>query len=190
MRPTRIFLVDNYDSFTYNLVHLLEQLEVNMEVRRNDAFSLDEVNDFTHIMISPGPGLPKDTGLCPQLIERYGDQKSIFGVCLGMQLLLSRDGAAMTNMPTVQHGMQDTIQCVEECILFNGLPRKIRVGRYHSWAFLPENIPPHYRVTSLGSDGYVMAVEHRTLPLFGVQFHPESIMTEHGLGMVRNWLNA
>jgi anthranilate synthase component 2 len=190
MRPARIFLVDNYDSFTYNLVHLLEQLEVELEVRRNDDFTLEEVDDFTHIMISPGPGLPMDAGLCPSLLERYAEKKSVFGVCLGMQLLLCREGAAMTNMPTVQHGMQDTIHCAGDCTLFKGLPEKIRVGRYHSWAFLPDHIPSRYRVTSLGSDGYVMAVEHQRLPLYGVQFHPESIMTEHGLDMVRNWLSA
>lgn len=183
-----IFVIDNYDSFTYNLIHLLQQLPVTFVVKRNDAFSLDEVAAYSHVLISPGPGLPAGAGNTMKVIETYRTQKSILGVCLGMQALMQHAGAQITNMATVQHGAHDLISCEPRSQLFEGVPRQFRAGRYHSWAFLPANVPDEYRVTAQSEDGFVMAVEHVSQSLMGVQFHPESIMTEHGLEMLHNWV--
>lgn len=187
--PTRILVIDNYDSFTYNLVHILQQLDVSIEVHRNDTISLEEVGTFSHILISPGPGIPAESGIVPQVIETYKHSRSIFGVCLGMQCILTQDGVEMVNMPEVQHGAQDQLEVRSRAGLFRGLPDFIEVGRYHSWAFLPKDVPDDYAISALSSDGFVMAVEHKTLPLCGVQFHPESIMTSHGKKMIENWLS-
>lgn len=182
-----IFVIDNYDSFTYNLIHLLEQLPVSLTVRRNDAFEVDEVEEASHVLISPGPGLPKDAGHTMKVIDSYKDSKSVLGVCLGMQAMLEHSGVELRNLPIVQHGANDLIECEPESRLFRNLPARFHAGRYHSWGFLPEEIPAEYRVTAKSEDGYVMAVEHVSLPLMGVQFHPESIMTEHGLEMLHHW---
>jgi len=184
----RILVIDNYDSFTYNLVHLLEALEAQVEVRRNDALTLDEVGLFSHILISPGPGVPEEAGIVPELIRVYSGTRSILGVCLGMQCILHVAGAEMVNMPNVQHGGQERLSIDVGSRLFQGLPDQVQVGRYHSWAFQPEDVPDDFRVSATSADGFVMAIEHATLPLFGVQFHPESIMTEHGMDMLRNWI--
>jgi len=186
-RP-RILVIDNYDSFTYNLVHLLEQLDVYLEVKRNDEVSLDEVGTFSHILISPGPGVPEEAGVVPSVIEAYGGSRSILGVCLGFQCLLESRGAKLENMPRVQHGAQDRLKVNTDSVLFWGLPSEVSVGRYHSWACRPDQVPSQFRITATSEDGFVMAIEHEKLPLYGVQFHPESIMTEHGLAMVENWI--
>lgn len=186
----RVLVIDNYDSFTYNLVHLVEQIADDFTVVRNDAFELDDAEVFSHIVIGPGPGLPEESGLVMQLIEQYGSSKSILGICLGMQALLVSDGSVMLNMSSVKHGAQDSITTAPESKLFINIPKTITVGRYHSWAFKSDVITENYRVTALSDDGHVMAVEHKTLPLFGLQFHPESIMTEHGLKMIQNWMSV
>ncbi|NQV51969.1 MAG: aminodeoxychorismate/anthranilate synthase component II [Flavobacteriales bacterium] len=186
----RILVVDNYDSFTYNLVHLLEALDVQVEVRRNDALTLDEVGLFSHVLISPGPGVPEEAGIVPELIRVYKGTRSILGVCLGMQCILHAAGAEMVNMPKVQHGAKERISIDVSARLFHGLPNHVQVGRYHSWAFQPEDVPDEFRVSAVSDDGFVMAIEHVSLPLFGVQFHPESIMTEHGMDMLRNWIRG
>ncbi len=183
-----IFIIDNYDSFTYNLVHLVEQLEVEYSVKRNDDFELPDVERFSHILIGPGPGLPSESGKLMDTIETYGEAKPILGVCLGMQGLLESAGGKMTNMKTVQHGAMSVLAVQRPSRLFKSLPDQIKVGRYHSWAFEEENVPSSYQVTAQAEDGLIMAVEHRQKPLIGVQFHPESIMTEFGLDMLRNWL--
>ncbi|MEQ9188548.1 MAG: aminodeoxychorismate/anthranilate synthase component II [Cryomorphaceae bacterium] len=188
--PTRILVIDNYDSFTYNLVHILQQLDVSVEVYRNNAISLEQVGTYSHILISPGPGIPAESGIVPQVIETYIHVRSIFGVCLGMQCILTHEGVEMVNMPEVQHGAQDQLEVRSHQGLFQGLPDVIEVGRYHSWAFQPEDVPDDYTVSALSSDGYVMAIEHTTLPLCGVQFHPESVMTSHGKKMIENWLSV
>jgi anthranilate synthase component 2 len=186
----RIVVLDNYDSFTYNLVHLLEQLVDEVHVVRNDSFELEDLKGFSHILISPGPGVPEEAGLTMEVIEHYAGDKPILGVCLGMQALLCAAGGQMENMDCVQHGSLDQLTRQGSAKLFAGLPQHFPIGRYHSWAFRPEHIPADYRVTGLSSDGYVMSVEHRHLHVDGVQFHPESIMTHYGLEMMRNWLRS
>lgn len=188
---TGIFVIDNYDSFTFNLVHLVEQLDVPCVVCRNDSFDLHEVEKYSHVLIGPGPGIPSEAGQTMKLIETFHRTHNIFGVCLGMQALLGFFGHPMENMPQVQHGALATItQHGSDNLLFRDLPRQFRAGRYHSWAFKPESVALPFTVTATSEDGYVMGVEHRSLPLCGVQFHPESIMTEHGLKMVQNWLQG
>lgn len=188
--PTSIFVIDNYDSFTFNLVHLLEQLNVPIEVRRNDAFEVSEIEAYSHVLISPGPGLPQEAGKTMEVIREYLGKKSILGVCLGMQALLQHAGARISNMQTVEHGAQSQIKISKDSKIFQGLPNQIKVGRYHSWAFEIDALPKDYQELSKSEDGYLMAVQHRDLEVFGVQFHPESIMTEFGLEMMKNWLEC
>lgn len=188
-RPQGIFVIDNYDSFTFNLVHLVEQLDVPCAVCRNDDFDLHELEKYSHVLISPGPGIPSEAGQTMKVIETCHRTHSILGVCLGMQAILEFFGHSMENMPQVQHGALATIiRRGSDGLLFRDLPGQFRAGRYHSWAFRPESVALPFTVTATSDDGYVMGVEHRHLPLYGVQFHPESIMTEHGLEMIQNWL--
>ena len=184
----RILVIDNYDSFTYNLVHLLRRLQVPIDVKRNDACTVEEAGLYSHILISPGPGLPAEAGVVPALLQQYSRSRSILGVCLGMQAILEQVGAPLVNLSFVQHGAQDEIHPIEGSTLFRGLPSPFRIGRYHSWGLHPDVVPEPFRCTAVSKDGYVMAVEHEVLPLYGVQFHPESIMTEYGLEMIKNWL--
>jgi len=184
----RLLVIDNYDSFTYNLVHLLEQLDVDLEVHRNDAFDLDFVERFTHILIGPGPNLPADSGVTLDVIAKFKSKKPIMGVCLGMQALLQDAGVEITNMPRVEHGMQDQITVSGGSRIFAGLPEQMAVGRYHSWGFKSGSDLNGFQCTAVGSDDYIMAIEHPQLMLYGVQFHPESIMTENGLSMLQNWI--
>jgi len=186
----RVLVIDNYDSFTYNLVHLVEQITDQCTVVRNDAFDLSDIVPFSHIIIGPGPGLPQESGKVMELIMQYSASKSILGICLGMQALLVSDGSEMLNLSSVKHGAQDEITLCQPSKIFSGIPKKIMVGRYHSWAFKSDVITQNYRVSAFSDEGYVMAVEHKTLPLFGIQFHPESIMTEHGLLMIQNWMRV
>ena len=186
----RVFVVDNYDSFTYNLVHLVEQSSIECVVKRNDALKLEELEDFSHIIIGPGPGLPDESGLVLDIIQRYSSSKSILGICLGMQALLISDGIGMVNLQNVQHGAQDLISLQSDSKLFADIAQSIKVGRYHSWAFTLDDISKNYRVIAESSDGLIMAIEHVSKPLFGIQFHPESIMTEHGFNMIENWLKS
>lgn len=183
----KIFVIDNYDSFTFNLVHLLEQLNVPICVKRNDEFELDEITSFSHLLISPGPGLPTDAGKTMSAYIRFKNEKKILGVCLGMQTMLLEAEAKMINLKRVEHGAQSIISLLPNTKLFEKLPQKIKVGRYHSWGFETNQVPLDFRVTAESQNDIIMAVEHRTLPLFGVQFHPESIMTEFGLDMIKNW---
>jgi anthranilate synthase component 2 len=186
---TSIFVIDNYDSFTFNLVHLIEQLELPVKVCRNDAFEIDELESYSHILISPGPGLPEEAGRTMEVVQTYLGRKSILGVCLGMQALLQHSGAEIMNMNTVQHGAQSQIEISSDSKLFRNFPLSIKVGRYHSWAFETEAIPSEYKETGRSDDGYLMAIQHKQFDVQGVQFHPESIMTEFGLEMMRNWVS-
>ena len=185
----RIFIIDNYDSFTFNLVHLVEQLNVDFVVKRNDEFEVSELTSFSHLMISPGPGLPQEAGKTLLALEfALNNGLSVFGVCLGMQSILVQKGVKIENMPTVEHGAESGIKVSQPSLIFKGLPENIQVGRYHSWAFNPNEIPAEMKTTAISEDGYVMAIEAPHQKLFGVQFHPESIMTAYGLEMMRNWV--
>ena len=185
----RILLIDNFDSFTYNLVHYLQQVcNHEIYVVRNDAIALDEVNLFDKILISPGPGLPVDAGVTMNIIQKYSKTKNILGVCLGHQAIAQNFGARLKNLPVVSHGIASTILVKEKHQLFNGLPDAFEVGRYHSWVVDESDLPEDLIITAVDDAGLIMALKHKNLDIHGVQFHPESIMTTHGLDLLRNWV--
>ena len=186
----KLLILDNYDSFTYNIVHAVRELGVEPAVRRNDKITLDEVDNFDKIIISPGPGIPSEAGILPQLLERYAGSKPILGVCLGHQAIGECFGAKLRNLPEVYHGIKSQISITVPDCIFAGLPDRIDVGRYHSWVVDKNNLPDCLEVTAVSDDGEIMAMRHRTLDVRGVQFHPESILTPLGLTIIDNWLKA
>ena len=186
----KILIFDNYDSFTYNLLHTVQSLgHSDVDVIRNDRMTLEEVERYDKIILSPGPGLPEEAGLLLPLIERYAATKCILGVCLGHQAIGQLFGAQLKNIPHVFHGVQTPAQIVAEDYLFAGLPEEMEVGRYHSWIVSSENFPSELQITALDKEGTIMALRHRTLDLHGVQFHPESILTPQGTAIIRNFLD-
>ncbi len=186
----KVFVLDNYDSFTFNLVHYLEPVCAQLTVQQNDAVNLDDIENYDAILLSPGPGLPKEAGKLPEVIERFHAQKPILGVCLGLQALVEFYGGKIANMETVKHGKQSICHIENHQGIFQDLPDKIQVGRYHSWAAKPEDLPNCLNLTAQSEDGYVMGLKHNKLPIEAVQFHPESIMTEHGKTMIKNWVKS
>ena len=186
----KILILDNYDSFTYNLVQYIEEETGEaVDVFRNDEISLDDVGAYDLIVLSPGPGVPAEAGIMPELIKRYAANKVIFGVCLGHQAIGEAFGGRLVNLDQVHHGIETTMErTTEEDMLFRDVPKQFNAGRYHSWVIDPENFPEQLEITATGEYGGVMALRHRSLPIFGVQFHPESIMTEHGRLMIKNLL--
>jgi anthranilate synthase component 2 len=187
----KTLLLDNYDSFTYNLVHYAEQFSDDIEVFRNDEISLDAVDKYDVIILSPGPGLPKDAGIMPELIKRYSPTKKILGVCLGHQAIAEAFGGKLVNMNQVLHGVaRKTIVTDKTEQLFKGLPNEFNCGRYHSWAVKKIDLPDCLELTALDENDYVMAFRHKTYDVCGVQFHPESILTENGLEIMENFFMA
>ncbi|MDE6685418.1 MAG: aminodeoxychorismate/anthranilate synthase component II [Duncaniella sp.] len=184
----KLLILDNYDSFTYNIVHAVRELGIEPTVRRNDRITLDEVDAFDKIIISPGPGVPSEAGILPQLLERYAENKPILGVCLGHQAIGERFGARLRNLPQVYHGIRSTITVTVPDYIFSGLPEHLEVGRYHSWVVDSKGLPDCLEVTAVSPDGEIMAMKHRTLDVRGVQFHPESILTPQGLTIIKNWI--
>ncbi len=185
----RILIFDNYDSFTYNLVHAVKSLGYQkVDVVRNDKIDLDTVEAYDKVILSPGPGLPEEAGQLLPLVERYAPTKSMLGVCLGHQAIAQAFGARLENVPTVYHGVQTLATVVEDDYLFTGLPAAIEVGRYHSWIVSGENFPEELVITAKDSFGVIMAMKHASLDVHGVQFHPESILTPHGIEIIRNFL--
>jgi len=184
----RILLLDNYDSFTYNLYHYLRAFCADVVVKRNDEITLEESDAFTHIVLSPGPGLPKDAGILMELIARHVEKKPMLGICLGMQAIAEHYGAELYNQEHVKHGVTTTISTAYKNRLFKNLPTQITVGLYHSWAVDENTLPEFLRSTAKSEEAVLMAIEHKFLPLAGVQFHPESILTDHGKAMIKNWL--
>ncbi|MEI7596504.1 MAG: aminodeoxychorismate/anthranilate synthase component II [Bacteroidota bacterium] len=184
----KILIIDNYDSFTFNLLHLVEQFDdIEATVKRNNAFELDELVDYNGIIFSPGPGLPRDAGKMMDVIDKYHSSIPILGICLGMQAIGEYFGAELVNMAMVQHGVMTKIDILENNYLFTEIPNTIDVGRYHSWAFTCNSLPNTLIETA--SDGeYTMALRHKTFPIMGVQFHPESIMTNYGYKIIGNWI--
>ena len=185
----KILVLDNYDSFTYNLVYLIRQLGYGqqLDIRRNDAFALDEVEQFDKILLSPGPGIPSEAGLMPEVLQRYAATKSILGICLGHQAIAEAFGGQLHNLTVVQHGVASTLT-VEPDRLFEGLPTQFAVGRYHSWVVDESQLPSELEVIGRTTDQQIMAIRHRQFDLRGLQFHPESILTEHGAKLIQNWL--
>lgn len=187
---TKIVIIDNYDSFTYNLVHLIEKItQTKVAVFLNDKFELEQLNNFDKIILSPGPGLPQNAGKMMQVIEAYKSTKSILGVCLGHQAIGLAFGATLKNLDTVYHGIASNIYLQnDENILFRNIEMPMLVGRYHSWVIDTKNLPNDLLVTAIDDDGNLMALQHKTLDIKGVQFHPESIMTPKGEALMSNWL--
>lgn len=186
----KILLLDNYDSFTYNLYQYLQELSDHIiEVVRNDEIEIDDVDAFDIIIFSPGPGLPKDAGQMPGIIKRYKTKKPMLGVCLGHQAIGESYGATLENMDTVYHGVDSALKILEFDGLFKDIPDKVRVGRYHSWTIRIGSTPADIVVTALDDQNEIMAIRHNADPVFGVQFHPESILTPEGKLILRNFLN-
>jgi len=187
----KILVLDNYDSFTYNLVQYIERvLKRAVDVRRNDQLTLEEVAVYDKILISPGPGIPIEAGITLDLIKEYGPSKSILGVCLGHQAIAEAYGGSITNLSTVYHGVTGQMkQLVDDEYLFSGVPTEFDAGRYHSWVVEHDTLPRDLEITVENDEGYIMAVRHREHDVRGVQFHPESVLTEYGGMMILNWIN-
>ncbi|TDO25647.1 anthranilate synthase component II [Sediminibacterium goheungense] len=192
-----ILVFDNYDSFTYNLVHLVEKIiHGKVTVKRNDEIALESVDAFDKIILSPGPGVPSEAGLLVPLIKAYADSKSILGVCLGHQAIAEAFGGSLTNLSSVYHGVATDIQLVpgrsetKANDVFQGFSNELLVGRYHSWVVSEEGFPAELEVTARDQQNYIMAMQHRKYDVQGVQFHPESVLTPDGEKMLRNWLKA
>ncbi|MFD0751175.1 anthranilate synthase component II [Mucilaginibacter calamicampi] len=186
----KILIIDNYDSFTYNLVHLVNELGLQCEVWRNDKFKLEDVDAFDKIILSPGPGIPSEAGLLLDVIKTYAATKSIFGVCLGQQAIAEAFGGSLYNLKQPMHGIATPIKVTDyNEKLFQGLPHVFKVGRYHSWVVDEKNLPDVLTVTAVDErDNSAMALRHKYYDVRGVQFHPESILTEFGKEMMQNWL--
>ncbi|WP_242204825.1 anthranilate synthase component II [Aestuariivivens insulae] len=187
---TKVLVIDNYDSFTYNLVHYLEDLNCDVTVLRNDKLTLDDVKPFDKIVLSPGPGIPDEAGLLKPIIKAYAPTKSIFGVCLGQQAIGEVFGGSLINLDEVYHGVATKVNiCVDDEVLFKGLNKSIDVGRYHSWVVNP-NLPDVLEATSFDENGQVMSLRHKTYNVKGVQYHPESVLTPEGKQILENWINS
>jgi len=185
----KIFVIDNYDSFTYNLVHYLEELGARVTVKRNDQFELSEIEDYEYLLLSPGPGIPDEAGLLKAAIERYAASKKILGVCLGQQAIGEVFGAKLNNLNTVFHGVATPINITEKDLLFDGLPDSFEVGRYHSWV-VKTPLPEDLVATSFDNNKQLMSLRHSNYSVRAVQFHPESILTMYGKKILENWINS
>ncbi|WP_321331154.1 aminodeoxychorismate/anthranilate synthase component II [uncultured Bacteroides sp.] len=186
----KILILDNYDSFTYNLLHLVKELgATDVEVIRNDQIALEDVNYFDKIILSPGPGIPREAGLLLPIIKQYAPKKSILGVCLGHQAIGEAFGATLENLKEVHHGIQTPIQISKEDQLFKGLNEEILVGRYHSWIVSRNNFPDCLQITAESNEGEIMALHHKQYNIYGIQFHPESVLTPQGKIIIANFLN-
>lgn len=189
--PGGILIIDNYDSFTYNLVHLVNEIGLQCEVWRNDKFNISDVDAYDRIILSPGPGIPSEAGLLMEVIEKYAPTKSIFGVCLGQQAIAEVFGGKLYNLPQPMHGIATPITVTDKQErLFAGLPESFKVGRYHSWVVDENSLPDVLKITAVDDkDNSLMALSHKEYDVRGVQFHPESILTEFGKEMMKNWLS-
>lgn len=187
---SRLLVIDNYDSFTYNLVHALKELgQRNLVVKRNDKISCKEVAEFDKILLSPGPGLPSEAGIMPELIETFASSKSILGICLGHQGIAEAFGGRLVNLEKVMHGQETDAKVIaEDEVLFSNIPELLRVGRYHSWVVEAESLPDCFRITASTDDGQIMGLSHKEFDVKGLQFHPESVMTELGSTILKNWI--
>jgi anthranilate synthase component 2 len=187
----RVLVIDNYDSFTYNLVHYIRILTGrNPEVFRNDQIDESAVKDYDKILLSPGPGIPVEAGICLNIIRHYGPVKSILGICLGHQAIGEAFGGTLANLSEVYHGLATPVKVTDQNEpLFKGIPGSINAGRYHSWIVTRENLPDCFSITCEDEKGTVMGITHKQYDVRGLQFHPESVLTEHGMDIMKNWLN-
>ena len=186
----KILLFDNYDSFTYNLYRAVKSFGGEIEVFRNDQITLDEVDQYNKILLSPGPGIPEESGILLPLLRRYAPTKNILGVCLGQQAIAQAFGGTLTNLKEVLHGIQTPIHTLTDDLLFQGIDQPFLAGRYHSWVVSREAFPSNLEITAEDHNGQIMALRHRTYQVRGVQFHPESVLTPQGNQIIHNWLNS
>ena len=184
----KILLIDNYDSFTYNLVHLITSLGYEVDVYRNDQITIEEAETYDKILLSPGPGIPSEAGLLLEIVRHFAPTKSILGVCLGHQAIGEVFGAALINLKEVRHGVASQINVTRKDLLFDGVGTSFEAGRYHSWAVSPAGFPEALEITALDDSGEIMALRHKTYDVRGVQFHPESVLTPVGSRIMQNWL--
>lgn len=190
-QPINVLVIDNYDSFVYNLVHYLEDLDCKVTVKRNDQLKLEDVAAFDKVLLSPGPGIPDEAGLLKAIIKEYAPTKSMFGVCLGQQAIGEVFGGSLINLDKVFHGVATTAkQTVQDEPLFKDIPEAFEIGRYHSWVVSPEDFPEELEITSIDENGQIMSLRHKTYDVRGVQFHPESVLTPEGKKMIKNWVNT
>ncbi|WP_299368194.1 aminodeoxychorismate/anthranilate synthase component II [Winogradskyella sp.] len=186
----KVLVIDNYDSFTYNLVHYLEDLDCDVTVKRNDKLTIEEVKAFNKIVLSPGPGIPDEAGLLKDIIATYASTKSILGVCLGQQAIGEVFGGSIQNLEHVYHGVATNVTLsVDDESLFNGLDKTFEVGRYHSWV-VSKDLPNSLEATSYDTNGQIMSLRHKVYDVKGVQFHPESVLTPDGKTILKNWMNS
>lgn len=189
-RPITVLVIDNYDSFVYNLVHYLEELDCEVTIRRNDEIALEEIAKYDKILLSPGPGIPEEAGLLKAIVKEYASSKSILGVCLGQQAIGEVFGGRLINLESVYHGVATKVtKSVIDEDLFNGLENEFEVGRYHSWV-VERNLPECLEATSHDENGQVMSLRHKEYDVKGVQFHPESVLTPDGKKMIKNWIKS
>lgn len=188
----KILVIDNYDSFTFNLVHSIEHLTGSRPaVFRNDEISLEEVDNYDRIVLSPGPGIPAEAGICLDIIKKYSPEKRILGVCLGHQAIGEAFGASLVNLKDVYHGLSTQLIVLDsKDILFKDIPVTFNAGRYHSWVVSNNNLPDCIKVTCIDNNQMIMAIKHKDYNVYGVQFHPESVLTEHGELIIKNWVEA
>lgn len=188
----KLLVFDNYDSFTYNLVHLVEKiLHQKVDVHRNDQITLEQVKEYDKIILSPGPGIPEEAGLLLPLIKEYAASKSILGVCLGQQAIGEAFGGQLTNLSKVYHGIATPCKIIKAGVdLFDGLTEEFEVGRYHSWVVSREAFPDELEITAVDEHDMIMALQHKSYDVRGVQFHPESVLTPQGAQILKNWLKA
>lgn len=187
----KIIVIDNYDSFVYNLVHYLEALNCEVTVVRNDQFSLEALESYDKILLSPGPGIPEEAGLLKAVIKKYAGKKPIFGVCLGQQAIGEVFGGKLINLEKVFHGVATKARIIKkEEPLFKNLESEIEIGRYHSWVVSKEHFPEVLEITSVDENGQIMSLRHKEFDICGVQFHPESVLTPHGKQIIKNWIES
>ncbi len=187
----KILVIDNYDSFVYNLVHYLEEFDCEVVVKRNDQIELEEIEEFDKILLSPGPGIPEEAGKLMEIIRKFSATKSIFGVCLGQQAIGEVFGGKLENLENVYHGVATyaIVKKIDE-LLFQNVPSHFEIGRYHSWVVSQEGFPDVLEITSVDENGQIMSLRHREYDVRGVQFHPESILTPNGKKIIENWINS
>ena len=184
----KLLVLDNYDSFTYNLVHMFRSMNIDYEVHRNDKISPEEALSFDVIILSPGPGIPSEAGNMAEIIAACAGKKPILGICLGHQAIAEYLGAKLNNMSSVYHGVKNKINILSNEEIFEGIPQEIQVGRYHSWEVVCEGLPENITVTAVDENDTIMALSDASQKLYGIQFHPESVMTEYGKEMIQNFL--
>lgn len=184
----KVVIIDNYDSFTYNLAHLVKELGVEVTVLRNDKFRLEELDKFDRIILSPGPGIPSEAGLLLDVIRTYAGKKPMLGVCLGHQAIGEVFGGKLVNLSEVFHGVATEGNNLGNDPIFNGIPQRFTMGRYHSWVVDAQDFPSCLQITATSDEGQVMALRHREYDIHGIQFHPESVLTPDGAKMLSNWL--